>query len=61
MMRMTTEVIDPDVLRRSLFDEAAGAYCSFEGWVRNHHEGRAVSSLEYEAFEALAQGQGWKY
>lgn len=31
----------------------AGAYVSFEGWVRNHHEGKAVSHLEYEAYEAL--------
>ena len=58
MMRMTTEVIDPDVLRRSLFDEAAGAYCSFEGWIRNHNEGQNVLRLEYEAYEPIATSEG---
>jgi molybdopterin synthase catalytic subunit len=58
MMRMTTEVIDPDLLRRSLFDEAAGAFCSFEGWIRNHNEGQKVLRLEYEAYAPIAVSEG---
>ncbi len=54
MIRITKEAIDPDTLRRQLFDPAAGAYCSFEGWVRNTNEGRQVLRLEYEAYEPLA-------
>lgn len=58
MMRMTTEAIDPDALRRTLFDSAAGAYCSFEGWIRNHNDGHDVLRLEYEAYEPLAVTEG---
>jgi molybdopterin synthase catalytic subunit len=39
-------------------DPAAGGYVSFEGWVRDHNEGKAVTRLEYEAFEALAVKEG---
>ena len=44
--------------RAALEDPAAGGYASFEGWVRNHNEGHAVTRLEYEAFEALANKEG---
>ncbi len=54
MLRITSAAIDPDALRRGLFDPAAGAYCSFEGWVRNTNEGKEVLRLEYEAYEPLA-------
>ena len=54
MMRMTTHAIEPDALRKALFDPAAGAYCGFEGWVRNENEGHKVLRLEYEAYEPLA-------
>jgi molybdopterin synthase catalytic subunit len=47
-----------DDYRRELSDDAAGGYASFEGWVRNHNEGMAVTRLEYEAFEALANKEG---
>jgi molybdopterin synthase catalytic subunit len=47
-------VLTPDSYRRELEDPAAGGYASFEGWVRNHNEGLAVTRLEYEAFELLA-------
>ncbi len=36
----------------------AGGYCSFEGWVRNHHQGRSVSHLEYQAYDNLALKEG---
>ncbi len=45
---------DPGQLRATLEDPTAGGYACFEGWVRNHNEGHAVTRLEYEAFEALA-------
>jgi len=34
--------------------EGCGAVTSFAGLVRAHHQGRAVTYLEYEAFDALA-------
>jgi adenylyltransferase/sulfurtransferase len=42
----------------ALADPASGGYASFEGWVRDHNEGRRVERLEYEAFEALAIKEG---
>ena len=55
---MTSETIDPDLLRKELFDPSAGAYCAFEGWVRNHNEGHSVERLEYEAYEPVAISEG---
>jgi molybdopterin synthase catalytic subunit len=45
-------------LREVLLSSGAGAYASFEGWVRDHHQGRAVLALHYEAYGALAQAEG---
>ena len=42
-----------------LADPVAGAYASFEGWVRNHNDGRAgVLHLEYEGYEQLGIKEG---
>lgn len=60
MLRITSSAIDPDALRRELFDPAAGAYCSFEGWVRNLNDGHTVLQLEYEAYEPVAVSEGEK-
>jgi molybdopterin synthase catalytic subunit len=56
--RFTTTVIEPAAFRPLLDDPAAGGYCSFEGWVRNHNDGRAVLRLEYEAYESLGVKEG---
>lgn len=45
-------------LREQLLGHDAGAYASFEGWVRNHNEGRAVQGLFYESYRALAESEG---
>jgi molybdopterin synthase catalytic subunit len=58
MIEMTTSPIDPDALRKKLFDPGAGAYCGFEGWIRNENEGHAVQRLEYEAYAPLALSEG---
>ena len=47
-------------LRENFNSQKAGAFASFEGWVRNHHEGRGVVALEYEANEPLCQAQAQK-
>jgi molybdopterin synthase catalytic subunit len=47
-------VIDVAALRTGLADPGCGGYAAFEGWVRDHNEGRRVQHLEYEAFEPLA-------
>ncbi len=45
-------------LRAPLAHAQAGAYASFEGWVRDHNDGRAVTGLHYEAYPALAGAEG---
>ncbi|MBM4221946.1 MAG: molybdenum cofactor biosynthesis protein MoaE, partial [Gammaproteobacteria bacterium] len=51
--------VDLVACRARLADPAAGAYASFEGWVRNHNEGRAgVLRLEYEGYEQLGVKEG---
>jgi molybdopterin synthase catalytic subunit len=57
-VRLTAEPIDTHAARRELLDAGAGGYVSFEGWVRDFSEGREVTHLEYEAFEALAVREG---
>ncbi|MCC7249943.1 MAG: molybdenum cofactor biosynthesis protein MoaE [Lysobacter sp.] len=47
-------------LRARLLRADAGAYASFEGWVRDHNEGRAALGLRYEAYVALAESEGAK-
>jgi sulfur-carrier protein adenylyltransferase/sulfurtransferase len=56
--RFSQTELDTTALRIELEDPTAGGYASFEGWVRNHNEGHAVTRLEYEAFEALANKEG---
>jgi len=50
--------LEPGRYQEALADPSAGGYASFEGWVRDHNEGRTVQRLEYEAFEALAVKEG---
>jgi molybdopterin synthase catalytic subunit len=52
--------LDIAALRAPLAHAQAGAYASFEGWVRDHHGGRRVTGLHYEAYVALAQTEGEK-
>lgn len=58
MFTITPTPLDPAAIRDRVLDSASGGYCSFEGWVRNHHEGRAVDHLEYEAYPLLAEKEG---
>src|SRR5687767_3127516 len=52
------EPIEPERLRTQLGRAAAGGYASFEGWVRDHNDGRQVRHLEYEAYASLAVSEG---
>ena len=45
-------------LRDALVHRHAGAFTSFEGWVRDHNQGRGVDGLRYEAYVVLAQAEG---
>ena len=52
------EPFTPERFRALVADPVAGGYASFEGWVRNHNEGRGVIRLEYEGYEALGIKEG---
>ncbi len=56
--RFTLAPIDPGALAAGIELPEAGGFAAFEGRVRNHNEGRRVTGLEYEAFEALALEEG---
>jgi molybdopterin synthase catalytic subunit len=58
--RLSQSLIEVAPLRASLMATGAGAYASFEGWVRDHNEGREVAGLAYEAYAALAESEGAK-
>ncbi|MGC6424006.1 MAG: molybdenum cofactor biosynthesis protein MoaE [Lentimonas sp.] len=51
---LTEQLIDPTSLRKTLLNTSAGAYCSYEGWVRDHNEGKIVSQLHYSGYPELA-------
>ena len=50
--------IDAGALRTRLLADAAGAFASFEGWVRDHNDGRPVRGLAYSSYRALAENEG---
>lgn len=57
MFDLTDSPIDTAALRRRLQSPGAGALAVFEGWVRNHHEGREVARLEYECEPNLCRAE----
>ena len=55
MRYLTETAIDAAELVRRVLRPSDGAYVLFEGVVRNHHEGRAVESILYEAYRPMAE------
>jgi len=60
LFELTDQPIVADALCTRLLDPACGACVTFEGWVRNHNDGREVASLYYEAYPAVACSEGEK-
>ena len=58
LFRLSDQPLETEALRAELLDPSAGGFVVFEGWVRNHNEGQAVTRLEYEAFPSMALKQG---
>ncbi|HEX7829005.1 MAG TPA: molybdenum cofactor biosynthesis protein MoaE [Thermoanaerobaculia bacterium] len=54
-MYLTDDPIDPQALVRRVMRNSDGAYVVFEGVVRNHHEGKAVESIFYDAYRPMAE------
>ena len=57
---ITEKIIEPETLRQTMLSSSAGAYCSYEGWVRDHNEGNDVNALRYTAYKELAQMVGYE-
>ena len=58
MFSISEAVIDVARLRRELESATAGAAVCFEGRVRDHNDGRAVTGLSYQAYVELAVAEG---
>ena len=50
--------IDAAAERSALEHPAAGGCVTFEGWVRDHNDARAVTRLDYQAYAPLAEKEG---
>lgn len=55
MAYLTDEVIDERALIDEVMRDSDGAYVVFGGAVRNHHEGKRVESIFYEAYRPMAE------
>lgn len=55
---LSAQPLDITALAARLRDPRAGACASFEGWVRDHNDGRGVRGLRYEAYAELAAREG---
>ena len=53
-VRVTTEPLDLGALVSRVSASGVGAIASFLGTVRDHHDGRAVTGIDYEAYEPMA-------
>lgn len=55
MSYLTDDPIDRDALIRSVMRPSDGACALFEGVVRNHHAGKSVDAIVYEAYRPMAE------
>ena len=55
MTYLTDQPIDPRALVENVMRRSDGAYVLFEGVVRDHHEGKAVESIFYDAYRPMAE------
>jgi len=60
MFQLKTTPLEQINLREGFTSPSAGAFNVFEGWVRDHNDGRKVSKLEYEAVESLCIKEAFK-
>jgi molybdopterin synthase catalytic subunit len=56
--RLGDTPLDVTALSRELASASAGACVSFEGWVRDHNEGKSVQKLAYQSYAPLALAEG---
>jgi molybdopterin synthase catalytic subunit len=54
-MYLTDDPIEPRALVERVMRRSDGAYVLFEGVVRDHHDGKAVESIFYDAYRPMAE------
>lgn len=54
---LTREVLSADALSEQVGHPGAGAQVVFLGVVRDHHQGRDVARIDYQAYEAMAEAE----
>lgn len=52
---LTEDPIDPQQLIDSVRRDSDGAICFFAGVVRDHHEGKRVTAIDYQAYATMAE------
>ena len=57
MFALSSGVIDPSAVADAVRHDGAGAVIVFEGVTRDHHDGKAVTRLEYEAYPGMAEAK----
>ena len=60
MFKLSPSPLKPLDLRKEFAAAEAGAFACFEGWVRNHNDGKKVKALSYEAYEPLCRKEAKK-
>ena len=55
---LSAEPLDVAALGAGLRDPRAGGFATFEGWVRDHHAGRAVDGGEFSDFIFVTDDDG---
>ena len=58
MFTISQTPLENIALRENFSNPHAGALAIFEGFVRDHSDGKDVKALEYDVFEGLAQKEG---
>ena len=58
MFSLSETKINESLLKSETRDTSAGGFVCFEGWVRDHNQGKAVTKLAYEAYTQLAIKEG---
>ena len=57
MAYLTDDPIDARALVERVMRPSDGAYVLFEGVVRDHHEGKSVESIFYDAYRPMAENE----
>lgn len=55
---ISDQPIETAVIKQHMLEKQAGACVTFEGWVRNHNDGKSVQRLQYDVFATLAEREG---